>query len=76
MLPLAGWKAGEARPTVCAGTLTFPNVKVFVFLRFSLFIFRERRRKGEGEVENHQCVVASHIPPIEDLARNPGMCPD
>ena len=26
--------------------------------------------------EKHQCVVASHMPPTGDLARNPGMCPD
>ena len=45
------------------------------FLRFylfvCLFIFRERRR----EREKHPCVVASHVPPAWDLARNPGMCP-
>ena len=46
------------------------------FLRFYLFIFRERGREGErGEVK-HQCVVASWAPPIGDLACNPGMCPD
>ena len=37
----------------------------FLFLKFYLFIFREV--KG-GE---HQCVVASRMPPIGDLARNP-----
>ena len=26
--------------------------------------------------DKHQCVVASHVPPTGDLARNPGMCPD
>ena len=40
-----------------------------------LFIFRERGREGErGEVK--QCVVASCTPSTEDLACNPGMCPD
>ena len=43
----------------------------FFFLRFYLFIFRERGRKGEEQ----QCVVASHAPPTGDLACNPGMCP-
>ena len=45
-------------------------------LRLYLFIFIERRRKGESEGEKHQCVVASHTPPTGDLAHNPGMCPD
>ena len=31
--------------------------------------------EGEREVEKHQCVVASHMPPPGDLACNPGMCP-
>ena len=46
------------------------------FLRFYLFIFRERGRDGEREGEKQQCVVASHTPPTGDLAHNPGMCPD
>ena len=46
------------------------------FKRFYLFIFREGGREGEREVEKHQCVVASRVPPTGDLARNPGMCPD
>ena len=37
-------------------------------------IFRQRGREREGE--KHQCVVASHMPPTEDLACNSGMCPD
>ena len=48
----------------------------FCFYRFYLFIFRERGREGEREGEKHQCVVASHLPPTEDQAHNPGMCPD
>ena len=39
-----------------------------------VFIFRERGREGEREGEKHQCVLASHTPPTEDLAHNPGMC--
>ena len=31
---------------------------------------------GEREGEKHQHVVASLMPPTQDLARNPGMCPD
>ena len=46
------------------------------FLRFYLFIFREREREGEREGEKHQCVVAPHAPPIGNLACNPGICPD
>ena len=34
------------------------------FLRFYLFIYRERGRKGEREGEKHQCVVASQAPPL------------
>ena len=44
--------------------------------RFYLFIFRARGREGEREGEKHQCVVASHMPRMWDLANNPGMCPD
>ena len=43
------------------------------FLKKILFIFRQRERKGERGGEKHQCVVASHTPPIGDLAPNPGM---
>ena len=38
--------------------------------------FRQRGREGEREGEKHQCVFASHMPPIGDLACNPSMCPD
>ena len=49
----------------------------FLFLRFYLFIFRERGREGERRREKHQCVVvASCTPPTGDLAHNPGVCPD
>ena len=45
---------------------------VSFFLRFYLFVFREKGKEGE----KHRCVVASHVPPTEDLACNTGMCPD
>ena len=51
-------------------------VYLFFLNRFYLFIFRERVREGEREGEKHQCVVASHVPPTRDLARNRGMCLD
>ena len=46
-----------------------------MFLKI-LFIFRERGREGEREGEEHQCVVASCMPPTGALAHIPGMCPD
>ena len=49
---------------------------LYIFKRFYLFIFRERGSEGEKEVEKHQCVVASHVPPTGDTACNPGICPD
>ena len=54
----------------------FLSSRFFFFLRFYLFIFREKGRQGEKEGEKHQCVVASCMPPMGDLAHNPGMCPD
>ena len=50
--------------------LIFLTVKVACSFLKILLIFRQRKRG------KHQCVVASHVPPIEDLAPNPGMCPD
>ena len=49
---------------------------LFYFLRFYLFIFRERDREGEREGEKHQCAVASWEPLTGDLAHNPCTCPD
>ena len=50
------------------------GLAVVIFLRFYLFIFRER--KGWREGKKHQCVVASHASTTGNLAHNPGMCPD
>ena len=44
----------------------------YLILLKILFIFRE----GGRERGKHQCVVASHAPPVGDLFCNPGMCPD
>ena len=49
---------------------------LFIYLRFYLFIFRQRGREGEREGEKYQCVVASHMPSAKYLACNPGMCPN
>ena len=49
--------------------------KNWLFKRFYLVSFRERRREGEREGEKYQCVVASCMPPVGDLACNPGVCP-
>ena len=54
---------------LCKCTIVF-------FLRFYLFIFRERGKEGRREEEKHQCVVASDMVPTGDQAHNPGMCPD
>ena len=46
-----------------------------IFFSKILFIYSlEKGREGEGK--KHQCVVACHTPPTEDLACNPSMCPD
>ena len=47
-----------------------------IYIFKTLFIFRERGREEEREEEKYQCVVASHVAPTGDLARNPGRCPD
>ena len=47
----------------------------FIFLK-TLFIFREGNGGRKKERENYQYVVASHVAPTGDLARNPGMRPD
>ena len=49
---------------------------IFIFKGFCLFIFRQREREGKRKGEKYQCVVASCMLPTEDLACNPGLCPD
>ena len=48
----------------------------WVFLKDFISLFLKRGEVRESEGEEHQCVVASHMPPTGDLTRNPGMCPD
>ena len=45
------------------------------FLRFYLFIFRERGRKGERAGGKHHCVFAIHVPPTGGPACKPDTCP-
>ena len=54
------------------------NILFFYFKKDCIYLFLERGggREREREGEKHQCVVASHVPPTGNLARNPGMCPD
>ena len=57
-------------------SLPFNKSSRYFFKKNYLFIFRERGREEEREGEKHQCVVASHVAPTQDLAHNPGVCPD
>ena len=49
---------------------------LFLFNFISLFLDRGERREKERERNISVCMVASHGPSIQDLAHNPGMCPD
>ena len=56
------------------------QVLLFLFL-FKVFIYFFWGKEGERKGGKHRRVretwtVASCLPPTEDLARNPGMCPD
>ena len=46
------------------------------FFKDFIYLFLERGREGEREVEKCQCMVPSHTPPTRDLTCNSGMCPD
>ena len=50
------------------------NINRPVFFKV-LFIYFLERREGEREGEKHQCVIASLLPPMGDLAHNPDMGP-
>ena len=51
-------------------------VDIYIYFKDFIYLFLERGREGKREGEKHQCVVASHVPPTEDLACNSGMGPD
>ena len=51
-------------------------MSIHLFKKDFIYLLLERREGRKKEGEKHQCVLASHIPPTEDLAHNPGMCPD
>ena len=55
-------------------SIFFLWVSFFFFFKDFIYLFLERGREGERG-RKHHCVVASCVPPTEDLARNPGMCP-
>ena len=57
------------------GFLTIACLLLY-FKKKIIYLFLERGREGDKEGEKHPCVVASCMPPTQDLARNPGMCPD
>ena len=58
------------------GSRFFKRFYLFIYLFMYVCIyFLKRGREGEREGKKHQCVVASGMPPIGDLARHPGMCP-
>ena len=64
-------KVNKIRWSYCAS-----HKIISFFLRFHLFIFRERGKEGKRQREKHQHVVTSRAPPTGDLASNSGMCPD
>ena len=71
------WKAElqHIHPEHSAPDWKVPGASAFYFLRFYLFIFRERGREGEREGKKHRSVV-SLTPPTRDMVHNPDMCPD
>ena len=49
---------------------------LFVLKIFTYLFLVRGEGWGKREGEKHQRVVASLMPPMGDLACNPGMCPD
>ena len=54
----------------------FLSLSKINFFKDFIYLFLQRGKEREIEEEKHQCVVASHMSSIGDLAHNPGMCPD
>ena len=54
--------------------LKLPYLRLFLFLRFLLFIFR-KGKEGEREGDTHQCVVASQAPPTRGPSLQPRHMP-
>ena len=50
-------------------------VNLFLLKILVIYFYREEEEK-KREGEKHHCVVASHTHATEDLAHNPGLCPD
>ena len=65
----------KAFPLISRTRQDVPFYYSLLFLRDFIYLFLERGREGEREEEEHQCVVASCMPPTGDLAHNPGTCP-
>ena len=72
---ISGWADKTTMGHLHNGILLSHKHNIFDFLRFSLFIFRERGREGEKEGEKYQCVVASHMASTGDLALKPRHMP-
>ena len=52
------------------------TIQYYYYLCIYVCISRERGWEGGRKEEKHQCVIASCVLPIGDLACNPGMCND
>ena len=50
--------------------------KDFIYLFLERREGREKERERNIDVREKHPLVASHMPPTADLARNPGSCPD
>ena len=50
------------------------NIHADFFKRFDLFIFRERGREGEREVEKHRCERETLIGHLLHMPRKDGKC--
>ena len=70
----------ELQHNVCTEVNSSFNLKNGLYFFFNLLSERwegreEERKRNINVWEKHQ-LVASHVSPTENLAHNPGMCPD